>query len=119
MKLTSSALRTSALSVIACMAMTACSGIPTKTFEFQSIDIREVNCPSMIVVNDDWDTAIAEKQVFDGTKMERFSLKIPFARPTVMVRAVPLPDGNVPKSRGDHPAFQWHPIPVAPDSNGA
>jgi hypothetical protein len=82
--------------------MTACGAIPTKTFQFQSINVQEVKCPCMIVIDDNWDAAISNKQVFDSTKMEFFSLEIPFAKRSVNVQAVPLPSGgNVPKSRSD------------------
>ena len=92
----------SAVATFACLAVTACGSIPTKTFEFQAINVQEVKCPCMIVIEDDWDTAISKKQVFDASKMEIYRLEIPFPKKQVKVRAVPLrSDGNVPKSRGD------------------
>ena len=91
-----------ALTAIGCLAMTACGAIPTKTFRFQAINVQEVKTPCMIVIEDDWDSAISNKQVFDASKMDYYSLEIPFAKRAVKVHAVPLrADGNVPKSRGD------------------
>lgn len=85
-----------------CAAMTSCGSIPTKAFDFKSINVQEVDCPCMIVVNGDWDTAISKKQVYDPKKTDHFTLEIPFPKREVTVRAVPLrPDGTVPKSRSE------------------
>jgi hypothetical protein len=102
MKSTTSMLQKASLASLLCMALTSCGSVPTKAFRFQSINVQEVKCPCMIVVNDDWDTALSKKQVFDAAKMDFFELKIPFAKREVAIRAVPIrSDGNVPRSRSE------------------
>jgi hypothetical protein len=92
------------LSLSALAFATACSGVPTKTFEFDAIDAGETARPCLIVVNDDW-VAAAEKNHFvnvDGDNT--LALEIPFVSSEVEVTVAPVlvESGKVtrvPKSR--------------------
>lgn len=88
------------------LAVTACGGIPKKTFVFDAIDVTENPRPVLIVVNDDWVDAWDKNQVVNVSGNDELSLTIPFPSSTVEITVAPLTvDGNVvankPMSRKD------------------
>ncbi len=93
------------LTLLACIGMTACGAIPTKTFEFDAIDLEEAKRACLVVVGDDgesWNTAITQKQVMNLDEVGVLRLEIPFTKREVVVHLWPLGEnGVVPKSPGD------------------
>lgn len=94
-----------ALTLAACIGMTACGAIPKKTFEFDAIDLEEGKRACLVVVGDSsesWSTAITQKQVMNLGEVGALRVEIPFATNEVVVHLWPLgEDGTVPKSPGD------------------
>jgi hypothetical protein len=84
--------------------MTACAGIPTKTFEFDALDTAEQPRPCLIVVNDDW-VGAAEKNQFvnvDGDDVRRLEITFPSSEIEVTIAPVMVESGKVtrvPKTR--------------------
>jgi hypothetical protein len=93
-----------ALCLSALCAMTACSSIPKKTFEFDAIDTAEQPRPCLVVVNDDW-VGAAEKNQFVNVEADNtLRLDIPFPAAEIEVTVAPvLVEGGkvtrVPKTR--------------------
>lgn len=92
------------VSVLTLLVLTACGSIPTRTFEFEAIDVGDNPRACMIVVNDDWVGAAAKKQFVNVTGDDVLSLTIPFPSPEVEVTVAPMQitgsgEPRVPKSR--------------------
>lgn len=101
MILSKSTLMALASLALASVTMTSCASGPVmKTFEFDAIDTTERQWPCLIVVDDDWTTAIAQKQVLNVGDADKLVLTVPFTKRTVAVLAVPLDEtGEIPKSK--------------------
>ena len=92
------------LSGLGCIAATACGSIPTKTFYFDAIDIREEARPCLVVINDDWIAAADKNQVVNVAENDVLKLNLEFRASEIEVTIAPLiVDGtvisNMPKSR--------------------
>lgn len=85
--------------------LTACSGVPTRTFQIDAIDVDERAVPCLVVIGDDWAGAAQKQQLVNVGSDDTLGLTVEFVRPEmdVIVVAVPLdPAGKVramPKSR--------------------
>lgn len=95
------------LSVLALAMLTACSGVPTRTFQIDAIDVDEKPVACLVVVGDDWAGAAQKKQLVNVGGDNTLSLTVEFTRPEmdITVAAVPL-DANgqpraMPKSRAE------------------
>jgi hypothetical protein len=93
------------LAVLVLAALTACSGVPTRTFQIDAIDVDERAVPCLVVIGDDWAGAAQKQQLVNVGSDNTLNLTVEFTRPEmdVIVVAVPLdPSGKVramPKSR--------------------
>lgn len=89
-----------ALYALTCAAMTACGSIPKQTFVFDVRTVDEQPQPSMIVVNNDWESATINKQFVHAEGKAELQLTIPFERGEVSVTVAPLVPGTTnPSSR--------------------
>jgi hypothetical protein len=68
----------------------ACNSIPTQSFDFKAIDAEEKAKACLIVVNDDWGTAIEKEQFVNVDGRDTLNLTLPFEATEVEVMAVPL-----------------------------
>jgi hypothetical protein len=91
---------------------TACSGVPTRTFQIDAIDVEDQPVPCLVVVDGDWTAAIEKKQLVNIGSAESLPLKIEFHRPEVNIMVAPVPiDPNtgeyvrLPKSREESRAM--------------
>jgi len=94
----------SALFLPALLTLAACGGIPTKTFEFDAIDVNEQPRPCLVVVNDDWVTAAEKNQYVNVDSDDVLSLNLAFPTSEVEVIMAPvIVEGGkvtrIPKSR--------------------
>ncbi len=92
------------LSLSVLFAMTACGGIPTKTFEFDAIDTGENPRPCLVVVNDDWVAAAEKNQYVNVERDDALQLVLSFPSSEVEVTVAPVIVENgkvarVPKTR--------------------
>ena len=93
-----------ALSLSLLAATAACGGIPSKKFEFRTIDSGESPRPCLIVVNDDWATAAEKNQFTNIDGNTPIALDIPFSSAEVEITVAPVlvesgKVARVPKSR--------------------
>lgn len=94
--------RASSLSLL--LATAACGSIPTKTFDFDAIDVGENPRPCLVVVGDDWVAAAEKNQFVNVEGDDQLTLTLPFASSEVEVTMAPVlvESGKVtrvPKSR--------------------
>jgi len=87
--------------------MTACAGVPTRTFKVDAMDVDERPVPCLVVIGDDWAGAAQKKQFVNVGTDNTLDLTVEFVRPEmdIIVAAVPL-DANgqpraLPKSRAE------------------
>jgi len=94
-----------ALAAVVCFGLTACEGIPMKTFEFDAIDLDEEKRAALIVVGDggeSWSTATSKQQVVNHGDVETLRLEVPFQSREITVHVWPLGEsGDVPRSPGE------------------
>ncbi|MFT4513974.1 MAG: hypothetical protein ACI89X_003536 [Planctomycetota bacterium] len=84
----------------ACAAMTACGSIPKKSFTFSAIDNGGASQSCLIVIDDEWDTAIANEWTVGNDGDESCSITVEFKTPKVEVTVVPFKRGmDLPRSR--------------------
>jgi len=90
------------------VVLVACGSVPTRTFEFSAMDTHQNPVPALVVVGDDWASAVEHNQLVNVKKSDDvLPLKIPFERGEVSVTVVPVKaDENgkllvVPRSRQD------------------
>lgn len=96
---------------------TACGSVPTRTFQFDAIDVEEKPLPALVVVGDDWIGAAERQQFVNLDKNDSsltLELKFDRAEVDVTVAAVQVdPDTGkptkVPKSRGEPNEFVAEP----------
>ncbi len=79
-----------AVCLSALCAMTACAGIPTKSFEFDALDAAEQPRPCLIVVNDDWVTAAEKNQFVNVDSDDLLRLEIPFPSAEIEITMAPV-----------------------------
>jgi hypothetical protein len=95
------------LAVLALALLTSCSGVPTRTFQIDAIDVDEKAVPCLVVIGDDWSGAAQKKQLVNVGSDDTLSLTVEFTRPEmdIIVVAVPMdPSGKprtMPKSRSE------------------
>ncbi len=91
------------LSLSSLLALGACGSIPTRTFEFDAISVDEQPRPCLIVVNDKWAEAFANKQFVNVADDDTLKLPIAFPTSEVTITVAPLKmqngQPNEPKSR--------------------
>lgn len=96
----------------ATLTMVACSGIPTRTFQFDAIDVEDQQVPCLVVVDGDWAGAADRGQLVNVGGVETLSLEIAFKSPQVNIVAAPVPvdpatgkPSKLPKSRDESKAM--------------
>lgn len=101
----------------ACAAMTACGSIPKKTFTFSAIDWENgVSQSCLIVIDDDWDTAVESERVTGKDGADTCSITIEFKVPEIEVTVVPFKIGmDLPRSRSDATDYQTYMRTLGPD----
>ena len=93
------------LAVLTLALLTACSGVPTRTFQIDAIDSDERAVPCLVVVGDDWAGAAQRQQLVNVGSDDTLNLTVEFTRAEmdIICVAVPLdPSGKVramPKAR--------------------
>ncbi len=72
--------------------LAACSGVPTRTFQIEAIDVDEKPVPCIVVVGDDWAGAAERNQYVNVGSDDTLALKVVFDRAEVdiIVAAVPV-----------------------------
>ena len=78
------------LSMLACVAATACGSIPKKTFVFDAIDLQEGARPCLIVVDDAWVEAADKNQVVNFPSDNTLPVTIEFRSSEVEITVAPL-----------------------------
>lgn len=77
------------LSLLPLLALVACGGVPRRTFEIRAIDPEERPVACLVVVDDRWDTAAAQKRITNGNGGP-LRVEVEFPRPEVGVTLVPV-----------------------------
>jgi len=97
---------------IGLLLLTACSGVPTRTFQIDAIDVEDQPVPCLVVVDGDWTAAIERNQVVNIGSTESLPLKVEFHRPEVNIMVAPVPIDpttgelvRLPKSREESRAM--------------
>jgi hypothetical protein len=88
--------------------LVACGSIPTRTFQFDAIDVEEKPLPCVVVVNDKWEDAARAQHFVNVGKGKTLALTLTFDHPEVEVTVAPValnPDTgvveHVPRDRTD------------------
>ncbi|MFT4840221.1 MAG: hypothetical protein ACI8UD_001919 [Planctomycetota bacterium] len=86
--------------LVACAAMTACGSMPKKNFSFKAINNSGETQTCLIVINDQWDTAIENDWVTGKDGSDSCSMTLEFQTPKIEVTVVPFNIGmELPRSR--------------------
>ncbi|MBL8724202.1 MAG: hypothetical protein JNK49_09155 [Planctomycetes bacterium] len=95
----------------ACAFATACSGVPTRTFQIDAIDVEDQPVPCIVVVDGDWAQAAERGQVVNIDGKRPLAVTVAFPRPeaNIIVAAVPVDAAGkpekLPKSREESRAL--------------
>lgn len=86
--------------LVACAAMTACGSIPKKNFSFTAINNSGETQTCLIVINDEWDTAIENEWITGKDGSDSCSMTLDFQARKMEVTVVPFKIGmEPPRSR--------------------
>lgn len=100
------------LTLCATALLTACAGVPTRTFQIDAVDVEDQPVACLIVVDGDWTTAIEQNQIVNLDGKDVLPVTVEFHNPIVMLTAAPVPiDRNtgkpskLPRSRDESKAL--------------